>query len=151
MKITRLKAGRHSHYFIDGKFVSYDTLNEICQKFLTAEGLMAMWRKLTKDGECTLELDIAVNFDEESIIESKNAELEQKSAVIAALEKKLMQFRIKAAKYDGLMAVMKTACKEKDLWKIRFKFSKIRNLETYTVTSTQRGRHILTPKMFHVA
>ena len=107
MKITRLKAGRYSHYSIDGKFVSHDTLNEICSKFLKVEGLMAMWRKLTKDGECTLDLDI--NFDEQSLLEVKNAELEQKSAVIAALEKKLMQYRIKAAKYDGLMAVMKTA------------------------------------------
>ena len=104
MKITRMKIKKHSHYFIDGKFVSHDALNEICGKYLSNEGLMEMWRRVTDTGECTLELDF--NFDEKSLLEEKNTELQQERAKNAALEKKLLQLRIKAAKYDCLMSAV---------------------------------------------
>ena len=108
MKITRQKVKNRRQYFIDGRLVKQDKLNEFCNRFLSAEGLAEMWRKLIDEGECTLDLDFTPK-EEKSLLEIKDAEIAHQRAVIAALEKKLMQFRIKAAKYDGLMAVMKTA------------------------------------------
>lgn len=107
MKITRQVQKNYRQYFIDGKKISVDALNEFCKKFLTADGLQEMWRTVIDKGECTIELNFTP--DEQSIIERQNAELQQKDLEIAALEKKLMQFRIKAAKYDCIKSTLKTA------------------------------------------
>ncbi len=105
MKIERVKVKRSTRYCIDGELVSRATLDEICKKYLTFEGLTAMWRKVIDDGVCVLDLDF--DSDENKILAKKNSELEQERTRNAALEKKLMQFRIKAAKYDGMMSAMK--------------------------------------------
>lgn len=107
MKITRKKSEKSVRYTIDGKFISLDALNDFCKQFLNFEGLFAMWQKILLTGECTLDLDF--DFNEKSILESKNAELQREREKNAALEKKLMQLRIKAAKYDCLVAAMKSA------------------------------------------
>ena len=57
MKITRLKVKRITRYCIDGEIVSRDTLDEICKKYLTFEGLTAMWQKVIDDGVCVIDLD----------------------------------------------------------------------------------------------
>ncbi|MBR6012203.1 MAG: hypothetical protein IK062_00295 [Selenomonadaceae bacterium] len=106
MKITRLKAKRGGRYCIDGEIVSRDTLDEICKKFLNAEGLAAMWHKVIDSGVCVIDLDF--DRDENKILAIKNAELAKEREKNAALEKKLMQFKIKAAKYDGLISAMRT-------------------------------------------
>ena len=107
MKITRLKNNRGSCYSIDDKVVSRDGLDEICKKFLTADGLVAMWHRIFDSGVCVLELDF--DFDDENkILAKKNSELEKERTRNAALEKKLMQFKIKAAKYDAMMSAMRT-------------------------------------------
>ena len=41
LKITRQKNNRGSRYRIDDKIVSRDEIDEICKKFLTAEGMVA--------------------------------------------------------------------------------------------------------------
>lgn len=105
MKIERVKVKRGKRYCIDGELVSRDTLDEICKKYLTFEGLTAMWRKVIDDGVCVIDLDF--DRDENKILAKKNSELAKEREKNAALEKKLMQFRIKAAKYDGLMSAMK--------------------------------------------
>lgn len=73
MKITRLKVKQITRYCIDGEIVSRDTLDEICKKYLTFEGLTAMWQKVLDSGECVIDLDI--DFDENKILAIKNAEL----------------------------------------------------------------------------
>ena len=108
MKITRLKNNRGSCYSIDDKIVSRDGLDEICKKFLTADGLVAMWHRIFDSGVCVLDLDIEFDNDENKILAKKNSELEKERTRNAALEKKLMQFRIKAAKYDAMMSAMRT-------------------------------------------
>lgn len=105
MKIERMKVKHSIRYCVDGEIVSRATLDEICRKYLTFEGLTAMWRKVIDDGVCVIDLDF--DFDENKILEKKNSELEREREKNAALEKKLMQFKIKAAKYDGLMSKMK--------------------------------------------
>ena len=107
MKITRHIMKRCRQYFIDGRQVTSEKLNEICKKYLSEEGLLAMWCKLSDTGEFTIDFD--VDIDAENLLGEKNAELQQKNLQIAALEKKLMQLRIKAAKYDCLVSAMKTA------------------------------------------
>lgn len=104
MKITRQKVKKRRQYFIDGRLVTHDKLNEICKRYLNEEGLRAMWCRLFDTGECTIDFDVDV--DAENLLERKNAELQQQNA---ALEKKLMQLRIKAAKYDCLISAMKIA------------------------------------------
>ena len=104
MKITRQKVKNRRQYFIDGRLVKYDKLNEICKRYLSEEGLRAMWCRLCDTGE--FEIDFDVDVDAENLLERKNAELQQQNA---ALEKKLMQLRIKAAKYDCLVSTLKTA------------------------------------------
>lgn len=106
MKITRVKVKRGKRYCIDGELVSRDTLDEICKKYLTFEGLTAMWRKVLDDGVCVIDLDF--DRDENKILANKNAELAQEREKNAELEKKLMQFKIKAAKYDGMMSAMRS-------------------------------------------
>lgn len=106
MKITRLKVKRITRYCIDGEIVSRDGLEEICKKFLNAEGLTAMWQKVIDSGECVIDLDI--DFDENKILAKKNAELAKEREKNAALEKKLMHFKIKAAKYDCIMSKLST-------------------------------------------
>ena len=107
MKITRYINKKCRQYFIDGRQVTHDKLNEICKKYLSEDGLRAMWCKLFDTGEFTIDFD--VDIDGENLLDKKNAELQQKNLQIAALEKKLMQLRIKAAKYDCLVSAMKTA------------------------------------------
>lgn len=107
MKITRYIKKKRRQYFIDGKLVTHDKLNEICKKYLSEDGLRVMWCKLFDTGEFTIDFD--VDIDGENLLDKKNAELQQKNLQIAALEKKLMQPRIKAAKYDCLVSAMKTA------------------------------------------
>ena len=85
MKITRMKIKSHSHYFIDGNFVSHDALNEICGKYLSAEGLMALWRRVTDTGECTLDLDF--NFDEKSLLEEKTPNCNRNALKMPLLKK----------------------------------------------------------------
>ena len=106
MKITRLKNNRGSCYCIDGKVVSRDGLDEICKKILTADGLTAMWRKVIDYGVSVLDLDF--DSDENKILAGKKSELEKERTRNAALEKKLMQFKIKAAKYDAMMSAKRT-------------------------------------------
>ncbi len=105
MKITRVRIKRVNRYCIDGELVSRDTLDAICKKYLTFEGLTAMWQKVLDSGECVIDIDI--DFDANKILANKNAELEQEREKNAALEKKLMQFKIKAAKYDAMVSAMK--------------------------------------------
>ena len=105
MKITRQKNNRGSRYRIDDKIVSRDEIDEICKKFLTAEGLVAMWCKVFDYGVCVLDFDF--DGDENKILAKKNSELEKERIRNAELEKKLMQFRIKAAKYDAMMSAMR--------------------------------------------
>lgn len=105
MKIERVKVKRITRYRIDGELVSRDALDEICKKYLNAEGLTAMWRKVLDDGVCVIDLDF--DGDENKILAEKKSELAKEREKNVALEKKLMQFRIKAAKYDGLMSAMK--------------------------------------------
>lgn len=106
MKIERVKVKRGKRYCIDGELVSRDTLDEICKKYLTFEGLTAMWRKVIDDGVCIIDLDF--DRDENKILANKNAELAQEREKNAALEKKLMQFKIKAAKYEGIISAMRS-------------------------------------------
>lgn len=105
MKITRLKKKHGSCYCVDDKVVSGYGLDEICKKFLNADGLTAMWRKVLDYGVCVIDLDF--DSDENKILAEKKSELEREREKNAALEKKLMQYRIKAAKYDGMMSAMK--------------------------------------------
>lgn len=105
MTIRSVKNKHGTSYSVDDKMVSRDGLAEICKKFLTATGLAAMWQKVIIEGECVIDLDI--DCDENKILAKKNAELEEERNKNALLEKKLMQCRIKAAKYDGMMSAMR--------------------------------------------
>ena len=69
MKITRQKNNRGSRYRIDDKIVSRDEIDEICKKFLTAEGLVAMWCKVFDYGVCVLDFDF--DGDENKILAKK--------------------------------------------------------------------------------
>ena len=105
MKITRLQKKLGGIYFIDGKVVSLDGLEKICKKFLNADGLTAMWRKVIDYGVCVIDLDF--DGDENKILAEQKLNLEWEREKNAALEKKLMQYRIKAAKYDAMVSAMK--------------------------------------------
>ena len=105
MKISKLKVKRGWKFCIDGKVVSRAVINEFCKKFLKPDGIDAMWKRIFDYGVCVIEFDI--DFDENKILAEQKSELEWERQKNAALEKKLMETRIKAAKYDGMMSAMR--------------------------------------------
>ena len=107
MKISKLKVERGWKFCIDGKIVSRTVIDEFCKKFLKPEGITAMWNRIFDYGACVIEFDINFDSDENKILAEKNLNLEWEREKNAALEKKLMQYRIKAAKYDAMVSAMK--------------------------------------------
>ena len=107
MRISKLKVKSGWKFCIDGKTVSRTVIEEFCQKFLKPDGITAMWKRIFDYGECVIEFDINFDNDENKILAKKNSELEKERIRNAELEKKLMQFRIKAAKYDAMMSAMR--------------------------------------------
>lgn len=100
MVITSVRKSGKNRYYLDGKAIKYDDLVAVCRKVLTASGITAMWRKLIAKGKCVLDLE--VELSEQTVIEGLKAEVDRLHAKNRKLSKKLMESRIKAAKYDGL-------------------------------------------------
>ena len=104
IKLEREQGAKYSHYCIDGKRISSNGFMTACRKYLTNVGVMAVLRKVHNDGECRLDLDLP---DENQLLTEKVLELQAEHEKNAALEKRLAKAIVKAARYDGLLGVMK--------------------------------------------
>lgn len=96
--LRKEKGEKFYKYYLDGKRIGAETLSRICRKYLTDDGMNAMWMQAIDHKRCILELGGA-HEDENTLLDEKIAELEKERARNARLEEKLAEAQRKAAKY----------------------------------------------------
>ena len=103
MIITVKKVGKKSHCELDGKQITLNALDKICRRYLTDDGMSAMWIQLIRNHHCIIQF--GEKCDENQILIDKEEELQRERELNGKLQKRLADMRIKAAKYDAIMAL----------------------------------------------
>lgn len=103
MVITKKKVGKKNRYEVDGKPITLNALDKLCRRYLTDEGMRAMWIQLIENRHCIIQF--GENCDENQILIDKEEELQKERELNGKLQKRLLDMRIKAAKYDAIMAL----------------------------------------------